>query len=398
MPAMGVSDGVLDFDRLRAVVAEQVDAGETPGAVLAVSCGGDVRIETVGAACVDGTGVLGADTVFRIASLTKPLVAAVTLMLVEDGVTALTAPIDEWLPELADRRVVRALDGPIGDTVAARRPITVQDLLTMRMGFGFSFDSACPVLDAAVEADLGIGPPDPSVALTPDEWITRFAALPLMHQPGADWMYEFSFGVLGVLLARISGRPLDVLLRERLLDPLGMTDTGFTVAASARDRLVPCYTPGAAGLEVFDGVTDSRWLARPAFPDARGGLVSTARDYLRFARLLLNNGVHEGTRLLSAASVTAMTTDQLGAQRATSASARIFLDSGGGWGYGVEVVTPELVPGTGSPRYGWGGGLGATWYSFPDRDTAAMLLTQRLPPPQQLVDGFFTTLRSMINA
>lgn len=385
------------MDRLRDAVAPHVDAGEVPGAILAVSRGGEHRIEAVGASAPGGP-PLAPDAVVRISSMTKPLVAALTLALAEDGVLAVEDPVERWVPELAERRVLRRLDAAPEDTVPAERPITVADVLTMRMGFGFVFGGPCPVLDLAAAAGLGIGPPDPANPLTPDEWTARFARLPLLHQPGADWMYDLAYGVLGVLLARAAGAPLDELLRDRLLAPLGMTDTGFAVPAHARARLIPCYTRDDGGLAPYDGVEDSRWLRRPAFPDPRGGLVSTAADYLRFADLLLAGGVApDGTRLLGADSVAAMTTDRLGPERASSASAGVFL-SGGGWGYGVEVVTPEHTAQARTPRYGWGGGLGTTWYSFPERGTAAVLLTQCLPPPEPLVADFWSALHLSIDA
>jgi CubicO group peptidase (beta-lactamase class C family) len=385
---------VVDWDGLLAVVAEQVSAGPVPGAVVAVSCDEDVRVGAVGARGLDGAAALAGDAVVRIASLTKPLIAALTLILVDEGTLALDAPVERWLPELSGRRVVRRLAGPVEDTVPARRPITVDDLLTLRMGFGFVLDSPCPLFDRAVAAGLGFGPPDPALALAPDDWVARFAELPLMHQPGADWMYELGFGVLGVLLARASGRPLDDLLRERLLTPLGMADTGFAVPAAARARLITCYTAGEDGPQVFDGGTESRWNNRPVFPDARGGLVSTAPDYVRFARILLNGGVHEGTRLLSEQSVAALITDHLGPARTHSASAQAFLSPAAGWGYGVEVRPPS--PGS-VGSYGWGGGLGTTWYSYPARRTTAVLFTQYMPPPQPFVTAFWSTLASMLD-
>ncbi|MHB8574338.1 MAG: serine hydrolase [Dehalococcoidia bacterium] len=174
---------------------------------------------------------------------------------------------------------------------------------------------------------------------------------------------------------------------------------GGTVRRTPVDApIVPCYSPGEDGLAIFDSAEDSRWNQRPMFPDARGGLVSTAADYLSFARMLLDGGVHDGARLLPESSVTAMTTDHLGSARARSASAEIFLSSGAGWGYGVEVITPDQVPDVRTARYGWGGDLGTTWYSFPHLDTAAVLLTQCLPPPEPLVTAFWSTLISTIHA
>ncbi|MEO3786215.1 serine hydrolase domain-containing protein [Actinocorallia sp. B10E7] len=379
----------IDWDPLRRVVREHVAAGAVPGAVLAVSLGSETHLAAMGRA---GGEPMRGDAVVRLASMTKPLIAALALVLAEDGVLSPEDRIDRWIPELADRRVLRRPDGPLDDTVPAERPITVDDLLTMRMGFGLHLDGPCPVLEEAAALGLGVGPPDPSSPLTPDEWIARFARLPLMYQPGTEWAYDLPFGVLGVLLARAARRPLDVLLDDRLLKPLGMADTGFTVPEHAGERLIPCLTRDEEGrLVPFDGTADSRWNTPPAFPDARGGLVSTAPDYLRFTRMLLSGGkADDGTRLLSPASVTAMTTDHLSPRRPRSSTDRTFLQ--GGWGYGVEVVTPDHGTGARTPRYGWGGGLGTVWYSFPDRDAAAVLLTQCLPPHAPMFDAFLAAL------
>lgn len=380
---------LVDWDRLCAAVVPYVDAGVVPGVVMAVGHrDGWVGVRAVGVSAVGGSVPLAEDAVVRISSMTKPLVAVLALMLVEDGLVSLDSPIEEWLPELAGQRVVRRLDSPVDDTVPADRPTTLDDLLTMRLGFGFVFGQDCPVLELATAADLGIGPPMPSNSITPDEWVGRFGELPLLRQPGSDWMYDLAYGVLGVLIGRVAGRPLDELLTERVLTPLGMHDTGFAVPPGARGRLVPCYTVDEHdALTLLDGVDDSHWLQLPAFPDPRGGLVSTATDYLRFARMLLAGGVtDDGTRLLTTESVEAMTTDRLGPERETSASAQIFL-SGGGWGYGVEVV---------ADRYGWGGGLGTTWYSYPDRDLAAVLLTQCLPPREPLINAFWAAFQDHV--
>jgi CubicO group peptidase (beta-lactamase class C family) len=195
------------------------------------------------------------------------------------------------------------------------------------------------------------------------------------------WRYELAFAVLGVLVARAPGCPLDVALTDRLFGPLGMTETAFVADP---ERLVPAFVRQQEVLAPFDRVADSRWSASPRFPDGRGGLVSTAGDLLRFAGMLLD----DGSGLLTPASVAAMTTDKLTPEQRAGPSAAAFLDSGG-WGYGVGVT--ESCAGR---RYGWGGGLGTLWYSWPDHDLAAVLVTQVLPPCAEVFDAFTNAVES----
>lgn len=365
-----------------------VDRGDVPGAVVGVCRDGEVSLDAAGATALDGGTPLSVDTLMRVSSNTKPMAAALTLVLAEDGVLALDDPVERFVPELAGHRVLRRLDASLEDTVPAERPATVEDLLTMRLGFGFVFEGDCPVLGLAAEAQLGIGPPDPSVPLTPDTWIARFAELPLLEQPGTVWRYDLAYGVLGVVLARAGGRPLEELLRERVLDPLGMAETDFVAPPG---RLPPCYAIGESGLVMFDDASNSRWATAPSFPDARGGLVSTAADLLRFASALLNGG----NGVVTADAVTAMTTDHLTPQQRRSPSALAFL-GGSGWGYGVQVLTAENDASVRMPRYGWGGGLGTLWYSWPDQRTAAVLLTQVLPPSRELISAFTSGVETVL--
>ncbi|WP_344848434.1 serine hydrolase domain-containing protein [Kribbella ginsengisoli] len=384
-----------------------VASGALPGAVIGISSPSGEWIEAVGSSGPGGA-PLPADAVVRISSMTKPLTAALTHQLAADGVLALNAPVTRWLPELAHRRVVRRLDGPADDTVPAEREATVEDLLTMRLGFGFAFEvDSCPVADLAVARGLGMGPPLPSaVQHTPDEWIAQFATLPLMEQPGRHWRYDLAYSVLGVLLARAEGKPLPALMAERLFQPLGMVDTGFSVPVRARERLIPCFTSGDDGLVVFDGTSDSDWLEPPVFPHAGGGLVSTAADYLRFGRLLLNGGSLpsdgslpgegdplDGGSLLSAEAIDDLSRDHLGEEQRDGPSASIFLD-GEGWGHGVQVRLDPALP----RRYGWGGGLGTTWYNFPDHGVTAVLMTQHLPPLGEPILHFWKTLDELLGA
>jgi CubicO group peptidase (beta-lactamase class C family) len=226
-----------------------------------------------------------------------------------------------------------------------------------------------------------MGPPKPATSLTPDEWLDRFATLPLMHQPGETWMYDLAFSVLGVLIARAAGQPLETFLRERIFAPLGMKDTGFSVPAGDLDRLATCYwTNFETGvLEVYDDVRDSQWSRPPAFPDAAGGLVSTIGDYLAFGHMMLGKGKHGSARILSRPSVELMTSDQLtSSQRAAGG---LFLGDNRGWGFGLSMITRRddvsAVPG----RFGWDGGLGTSWYADPAEEMLAILMTQRLVGP-----------------
>ena len=370
-------------ERLIEAIRPFVEAGVVPGAVVGLRERGEATVDALGTTAPAGDDPLLVDAQVRISSNTKPMIAALTLLLAQDGVLGLDDPVERFLPELVDRRVLRRLDGPLDETEPARRPVTVEDLLTMRLGFGWVFEIECPAVDRATELELGFGPPDPPALPPPDEWIARFAKLPLLEQPGSVWRYELAFAVLGVLIARAAGRPLDVTLTDRLLTPLGMSDTAFV---GDPERLVPAYVRGQNGLAPFDGVATSRWVSPPPFADGRGGLVSTAGDLLRFAGMLLDGG----GGLLTPASVIAMTNDRLTSEQRAGPSAATFLDSGG-WGYGVGVVESSA-----GHRYGWAGGLGTLWYSWPDHDLAAVLITQVLPPSAEVFDAFTTAVESSL--
>ena len=381
----------MTAEMLLDAIRPYVDSGDVPGAVIGFLRDGDVSLLATGLTTPGGSADLAVDTPMRISSNTKPVVAALALSLLEDDALALDDPVERFIPELAHRRVLRRLDGPLQDTVPATRPITVEDLLTMRMGFGFAFEGDCPALEAASRAGLGIGPPDPSVPLAPEEWIARFSELPLLDQPGTVWRYELAYAVLGVVLARAGGRPLEELLRTRVLDPFGMADTAFTAPAG---RLPPSHAVGDRGLVVFDEAGDaSRWSSSPAFPDARNGLVSTAADLLRFAGALLDGG----RGVLKTDTVVAMTTNWLTPEQRRGPSSSLFL-GGHGWGYGVQVVSPEFDASVRLPRYGWAGGLGTLWYSWPEQRAAAVLLTQVLPPSPELTGSFVQAMETVLGA
>lgn len=348
-------------------LAARVERGELPGAVVVLARDEDVVIDTIGTTALGGSEPMSRDTVFRIASMTKPVATVAALTMVEDGTLTLGEPVDRWLPELADRRVLRRIDGPLDDTEPADRPITVEDLLTFRMGFGMitepSFDPPYPVNLAAADLRLVMGPPDPRTPHAPDEWIKLFGSLPLMYQPGERWQYNASALVLGVLLARAGGAPLGDVLRTRVFEPLGMTSTGFFTDAAGAAKIPPYYISDMQGGPITEQPTSKaeEWTVPPPFPAASAGLLSTADDYLAFARMLQSGG----GPVLSPESVRQMTTNHLTPSQVDSAG--MLLDPKG-WGYGVAVDDDG--------RYGWDGGYGTVWFNDPERDLIAIAFTQ----------------------
>lgn len=360
------------------VMAGYVDRGELPGLVMLIAQGDDVHVDSIGLLTLGGSEPMRRDTIFRISSMTKPVTATATMLLVEEGTISLDEPVDRLLPELANRRVLKQVDGPVDETVPAVRPITVRDLLTFVLGFGLHFDLSLPIVQAAAEQGFIVGPPQPQDPPPPDEWIRRFATLPLMYQPGERWLYNAGTEILGVLIARAAKQPFDTFLHERIFEPLGMKDTGFFVPEEKLDRFATSYIPNpeSGALEILDGVSDSHWGRPPAFPSGSAGLVSTVDDYLAFARMLLNRGVHDGTTILSAESVQEMTTDHLTQEQKVVPEGSFDVLGGRGWGFGMAVVSePDAlsdVPG----RYGWEGGLGSAWQNDPNLGLIAMVMTQ----------------------
>ncbi len=367
--------------RMHEVMAGYVERGEIPGLVTLVSRRGEVYVDAIGTKATGGADPIRRDTIFRISSMTKPITAVATMILVEECKLRLDEPVDRLLPELANRRVLARLDGPLDDTVPANRPITVRDLLTFRMGFGqmMAAPDAYPILRAANELQIGMGPPNPSAMPEPDEWVRRLGTLPLMHQPGEKWMYNTGSDVLSVLIARASGQTLEAFFQERIFEPLGMKDTGFSVPASKIDRLPTSYWTNfeTGALEVYDEAEGGQWSRPPAFPSGAGGLVSTADDYLAFGQMMLNKGAHRGERILSRPSVEAMTTDHLTpGQKAVSGLVPGHFDSHG-WGFGVSIVTRRDGVADSIGKYGWDGGMGTSWYSDPKEEMVGILMTQR---------------------
>jgi CubicO group peptidase (beta-lactamase class C family) len=379
--------GTAGFDpsrlaRLTRHLARAVEEGTVAGAVALLWRRGETHAEVHGLQDLEGRAPMRRDTLFRIASVSKPILAAATMALLEQGRIALDAPVERWLPELAGRRVLRAPDAALDDTLPANRPITPRDLLTMRMGLGAVF-GATPIGEAMAAA--GVAPSAVIFNGTPENFLRRLAALPLIHQPGEAWRYHTASDVLGLLLARLAGTTLEAVLRETLLDPLGMEETRFHVPEAALGRLATAYRvpEGERALAVFDAARGGRFAAPPAFQSGGGGLVSTADDLLRFGRTLLG----AGGPVLSRASLRAMATDQLTpAQKAASPFFPGFWETFG-WGLGLGVVTHRSGPADNPGRFGWDGGYGTSFWCDPAEGLVGVLLTQRL------WDEGFTALR-----
>jgi CubicO group peptidase (beta-lactamase class C family) len=350
---------------LTELLERHVRAGTLPGAVAAVASGDDVQVAVVGARGIDGP-PMTRDTIFRIASVGKPITAAAAMVLVDEGTLALDDPVARWLPELAAPMVVRTTQSPVEDVVPARRAITVRDLLTFRNGHGFPADFSLPAV-GLLFSELRQGPPVPQETAPPDEWMRVLATIPLLHHPGDAWLYNTGADILGVLIARAAGRPFAEFLAERIFDPLAMRDTAFHVPAAELHRFTTAYRPDASGLVVTDP-PDGQWSTAPAFCSGAGGLVSTVDDLLAFQGMLLAGGAG----VLSPTSVALMITDHLTAEQRGAST--LFLE-GQGWGFGgsvdVERTAPWNVPG----RYGWVGGSGTAAHIDPVGHGITILLT-----------------------
>ena len=370
------SDGL---SAIRAKLEQAVASGTVPGLVASVARGQDVQAFVVGHVDTARSCAMQRDSIFRIASMTKPITAAAVMMLIEQGKFRLDEPVDRLLPELANRRVLRRVDGALDETVPADRPITIQDLLTFRCGWGLVLDiSEQAPFQKAVKAfgGVGFGPPDPTVSFDGDGWLERLRPLPLLAQPGQRFLYTTGSDIQGVLVARASGMPLSQFLAERIFAPLGMRDTGFFAPSDTIQRLVPAYQPQGDRLNLLDPAAGGGWSRPPRFEQGDSGLVSTVDDFLSFARMMLAKGAYPGGRLLSRESVEAMTANHLSAsQRASGAP---ILEPGRGWGYGMSVLVEDVSRGPQSGSFGWNGGFGTSWLSDPHNDLTMILLTQRL--------------------
>ena len=368
--------------RLAETMQGFVDQGLVTGVVTLVHRNGvEAHCDVLGFQDEEARVPMRRDTIFRIASMTKPVISVATLMLLEEGRLRLDDPIERWLPEFANPLVLNDPDGPLGDTRPAVRSINVLDLLTHRAGLVSRFSARGPILKESAGLNLPSG-----FALQgegPDDWLARLGALPLVFEPGERMNYGYTTDVLGFLVARAADMPLERFLETRLFGALGMVDTAFWVPPEKWDRF-----PVAHALNPLDGKrvafdrpdADSRWIKPPAVPSGAGGLVSTADDYMRFARMLLDGGKVGGERYLSRKTIELMTTDFLTPAQREMPFFGFDMWSARGFGLGV-AINDRLgrQGGLGSVgRYGWGGAFGTAWSNDPRENMAAVMMVQLL--------------------
>jgi len=390
------------LERMHAALRRHVDSGVLPGLVALVRQRGREHVEAIGTLALDSNVPMRRGTIFRLASMTKPVTAVGAMILVEKCKLRLDDPVDAWLPELKERKVLRTIESPLDDTVPAKRPITLRDLLTFRSGYGeVAFIAPTSALQQAmVNARLPLS--TWPFAGTADEFMTVLGTLPLAFQPGERWLYHMGSEILGVLIARVSGTPLATFLGERIFEPLGMNDTGFFVPEEKLDRLATCY-----GTDIVTGVFGVLDEARggsvarpPVFESGGGGLVSTVDDMLAFGQMLLAKGALGHERILSRPAVELMTTDQLTAEQKVASPFFENFWSSRGWGFGVSIVTGRQdiadVPG----RFGWDGAFGTSWYVDPHEELVGVLMTQRRPDVlaiPEVIRDFWTSAYQLID-
>jgi CubicO group peptidase (beta-lactamase class C family) len=363
-----------------------VDSGEVPGAVGLVAGRGGTEVAAVGTLASGGESPMRRDAIFRIASASKPILAASVMILVEDGLISMEDRVDKWLPELASIRVLRTPGSELDDTESLVRPITLFDLMTFRSGYGFPSDFSLPGAQALFPLQFGALP---ITTMTPDEWIAALAKVPALAQPGDQWLYNASADILSVLVPRVSGQSLPDFLSRRIFEQLGMPDTGFEVPLAKRDRFTSFYDVAEGGALELADAPDGKWASLPSFPSGAGGLVSTVDDWWAFAQMLLGGGEANGARILGSDSVDQMMTDYLtDAQREAS---RLFIE-GQGWGFGGQVDVATIDPWNVVGRYGWIGGSGTTAFVTPSTGAVDVLFTQRAmtgPTPPEIMREFW---------
>lgn len=386
----------LNSQELENTITPLVADGQLAGAAALVWRRGTVlATATVGRRDLDSGAPVERDTLFRIASLTKPVTTIAALSMLDEGRFSLDDPIVDCAPELARLRVQRDADGPLDDCDTAARAITFRDLLTHRSGLTYGDFHHGPIGRAYAEA-LG---PHIDNPLTPDEWIAGLATLPLIDQPGAGFHYGHSTDLLGFLLARLDDAPLSTVLEQRVFRPLGMHDTGFTVPTAKRDRRASMCGFDAEGrlmtlTEAPGGHVMGQRPENMTFESGGQGLWSTLDDYLAFARMLIGDNP-SATSLLRPATLAAMTSNQLTADQRARARmlGRSIFAAGHGYGMGVAVVTdPDaadpLTCRGGTGTIGWPGAYGSWWQADPNDGSVLIFLSHTMVDLQQMARGF----------
>lgn len=348
------------------ILDDHIARGTAPGIIGVLGApGGAIEIVTAGD--------LPADAIVRIQSMTKPILAVAALRLVQEGRLGLDDPVERWLPELADRRVLRSPDAALDDVEPATTPITVRHLLTNTSGYGVQV-VASPLAQAMIANRTAAG--QEPVAMGAQEWLDALAALPLAFEPGTGWRYHHSFGILGILLSRVVDGSLEEHLRRDLFGPLGMVDTGYTVPVDQAHRLPAAYRHEDGALVEVEPAAGGFSVAPAPFDLSHSELVSTAADYAAFVGMLAAGGRHDGDVIVDPELLALMRSDQVPSSAKTDDSFFPGFWEGTGWGFGVAVQTA----GENAGRYGWSGGQGTDFWIDPDGSFGIVLTQVEIGP------------------
>jgi CubicO group peptidase (beta-lactamase class C family) len=377
----GGEAGGLSASRLKYLTASMqgyIDRGEVAGVLTLVWRRGVLaHSDLLGRQDQEAKIPLKRDTIFRIGSMSKPVTAVAAMILLEEGVFRLEDPVDRWLPELANRRILKNPSGPLDDTYPSPRPINVVDLVTQRLGLASSLGGSKGPIVAALATLRG--------ADGVDDWLKKLGQIPLSYPPGERFIYGHGLDILGLLVGRASGMDFPDFLEARLFGPLGMVDTAFWVPQAKLGRLCVAYSFDIATgkKSIADHPDKSRFAAPPKVPRGAGGLVSTGDDYLKFGRMLLGNGRLGDVRILSRKTVELMTSDFLTPEQRKMP---FFADAGfwNGQGYGLGVSVTDSIARRGEPasvgQYGWNGAYGTLWMNDPKEEMTILLMIQTAWP------------------
>ncbi len=370
--------------RLDAVMQREVASGRLPGAAMLIARGGKVAYRGCVGALRPGGPPMRSDGIFRIYSMTKPIVSVALMMLVEEGRLLLSDPLAKFIPAFADVQVGVEKDGKL-ELVAAERPITIQDLLRHTSGLTYAFTGSTAVQRLYAEAPLR-GP-----GVDGAGFVAALAKLPLIAQPGSSWDYSHSTDVVGRVVEIVSGQSLGVFLQEKILGPLGMRDTGFFAPEEKHERVAEGFANDPdTGAPV--ALIDPR--VAPKFESGGGGLVSTLEDYARFLQMLYLGGALDGVRILGRKTIAFMTSDHLGPGVKIGTAA--LLPPGHGFGLGFAVRREAgMAPTPGTPgEYFWGGLAGTAFWIAPQEELVAIMMIQA--PGQR--DYYRQLFRNLVHA